>query len=98
LDCALGSDWRDGNAAPSSSCATFDATSCYCGSLSIQQCVATPPEALAGECTEAILNAAGCSNSACVSSAVFDAANPAGAALQYIQCEQNFCFDDCFTP
>ena len=51
-----------------------------------------------GQCRTQILTGSGCGDSACVQSSLLNPELPSGNALQYVRCQQDFCYDSCFNP
>jgi hypothetical protein len=98
LDCVLGKDWRAGGRAPAGSCSNADLLSCYCGGLAGQDCANAAPATLTGQCAALILTGTGCTSSACVAPIFLNPSNSNGKAMQYAQCQQDFCYDSCFNP
>lgn len=98
LACVVGPDWQRSARATTSSCANSDLIGCYCGSVTPAACISTTPGALDGQCRDLLLTGAGCSNSACLQANLLKAETATGTALQYVQCQQDFCYDLCFNP
>jgi hypothetical protein len=98
LACVVGADWQAAARATSSSCANADLIGCYCGSVTPAVCINTAPSALDGQCRDLLLAGAGCSDSSCVQANLLEPETATGSALQYVQCQQDFCYDLCFNP
>jgi hypothetical protein len=58
--------------------------------------VSSAPAVLDGQCRKEILAGTGCADSSCVQSGLTSAANATGKAMQYVRCQQDFCYDLCF--
>lgn len=98
MECVLGEDWPNGERAPASSCGNLDLLTCYCGDVPGPQCATKAPGDLTGACVQQILTGTGCDSSSCVASAFLSEVNATGIAMQYLQCQQTNCYDDCFNP
>jgi hypothetical protein len=107
LDCALGSNWRSNERVASGKCSAGDLLTCYCGSLTGQDCATalTAPDptqptkaVVSGQCVAQVLAGTNCSASSCVAPIFLNPANNNGKAMQLAQCWQDFCYDTCFTP
>ena len=98
LDCVVGPDWQRAARATSSSCANADLIGCYCGSVTPALCSSTPPAAVDGPCRDLLLTGASCGDSACLQTNLLKAETATGNALQYVRCQQDFCYDLCFNP
>jgi hypothetical protein len=96
LECVLGQNWKAGERAAAGSCGSLDLLSCYCGTISGQDCANAAPAALNGQCVAQILAGTGCTVSSCVAPIFLNPANANGKAMQYAQCQQDFCYDVCF--
>ncbi|MEY2931149.1 MAG: hypothetical protein RL033_1898 [Pseudomonadota bacterium] len=96
LSCVLGSGWSAGDRASGESCGNLDLLSCYCGGTPALECEQLAPAELDGPCREQILSASSCTDSSCVKTSLLDPAQPSGAALSYIRCQQDLCYDLCF--
>lgn len=96
LSCVLGPSWSAGDRASGESCGNVDVLACYCGSTPALECEQLAPTELDGPCRDQILSATGCGDSRCVGSSLLDPAQPSGAALSYIRCQQDLCYDLCF--
>ena len=98
LACVLGEGWQSARSADATRCANFDVLDCYCGSVASFDCGRSAPSAVDGLCRDEILAASACSDSTCVESTFLSPLHPSGNALQYVQCQQDFCYDLCFNP
>lgn len=96
LSCVLGAGWSAGERASAESCGNTDLLACYCGSTPELVCEQAAPSELDGPCLDAILGGTGCQDSSCVKSTLLDPAHAGGAALGYVRCQQDYCYDLCF--
>lgn len=96
LSCVLGSGWSAGERASAESCGNTDLLACYCGSTPELVCEQSAPDELDGPCLPQILSGTGCEDSSCVKATLLDPAQPSGAALSYVRCQQDYCYDLCF--
>lgn len=98
LACVVGADWQRAERAAASSCANADLFGCYCGSVAPAMCGSAAPATLDGQCRDLLLAGSGCSDSACLQTNLLNPATTTGIALEYLQCQQDFCYDLCFNP
>jgi hypothetical protein len=98
LECVLGANWAAGERADAARCGNLDVPLCYCGSIPGAACASSPTTAVDGACRAQILTATGCSDSSCVQSKLLEPTSPSGAALRYVRCQQDYCYDYCFNP
>jgi hypothetical protein len=96
LSCVLGAGWSAGDRASAESCGNTDLLGCYCGSTPELVCEQAAPAELDGPCLDEILGGSGCTDSSCVKASLLDPAKPGGAALSYVRCQQDYCYDLCF--
>jgi cysteine-rich repeat protein len=99
LECVLGPDWEAVERASPTSCANQDLFSCYCGPIPGPTCVNTTPAALVtagAPCVAPVLAGTNCTTSVCVGPIYNNPANANGKVIQYLTCQQNFCFEQCF--
>jgi hypothetical protein len=96
LSCVLGAGWSAGERASAESCGNTDLLGCYCGSTPELVCEQAAPAELDGPCLDELLSGSGCTDSSCVKASLLDPARPSGAALSYVRCQQDYCYDICF--
>jgi hypothetical protein len=96
LSCVLGEGWSAGERASAESCGNTDLLGCYCGSTPELVCEQAEPAELDGPCLDEISSGSGCADSSCVKASLLDPSTPSGAALSYVRCQQDYCYDICF--